>query len=197
METFVRVPGRSAEDALRYASGLGGEFGLAVPVGLIMGVGPLVVRALAEHGPVLVEVPISRPGPEVSEAVRRLGRLGAAWVVVDASSGVEAVSSGVAAAAGVGVRVAAATLQPSIDDAASLRLFGGSRGSVVSRLSRAAVGVGAVGVMCTLSDLGVVAGLEAFRFAFVGSRDELEEAGRRGADAALVTDPGIAAGLIE
>lgn len=196
METFVRVPGRSAEDALRYASGLGGEFGLAVPVGLIMGVGPLVVRALAEHGPVLVEVPISGPGPEVFEAVRRLGRLGAAWVVVDASSGVEAVSSGVAAA-GVGVRVAAATLQPSIDDAASLRLFGGSRGSVVSRLSRAAVGVGAVGVMCTLSDLGVVAGLEAFRFAFVGSRDELEEAGRRGADAALVTDPGIAAALIE
>lgn len=197
MEAFVRLPGRSAEEAVRHATGSKKGFGWAVPVGLIMGVGPLVVRALAEHGPVLVEMPIMGSEHQVSEAVRRLGRIGAAWVVVGAASGVEAVAAAASAAAGVGTRVAVTTLEPAIDDAASTRLFGNSRGSIVSQLARAAVGAGASGVLCTLPDLGVVAGLETFRFAFVDSPDQFRSAEQRGADAALITDPGVAGALIE
>lgn len=183
---FARLPGRSAEDAVRSAVSAG-TGGFAVGQDLLAGPGPVVIAAL--DGEVIVLAGLHGAPEPASVAARRFRGFGATWVSVQAADGpalIEAVAS-------TGLGVVAATLRHGQDDAEAAKVGGRSRGKTVSRLAGIAASAGAGGVLCDISDLGVVADVApgAARFVWVDAPEEAVEAVERGAshlivDAAMV-----------
>ncbi|HAX82046.1 MAG TPA: hypothetical protein DCY40_05730 [Actinobacteria bacterium] len=157
VESYVRLDARTAEEGYLQAKSWAGAAGAAIDSALLFGVGPAVIGALDELGPVLVIPPLSGSPAAVGAAAERLARFGASWITVASNSGVEAMRAAVAAVAGAGCRVAVETLPVGIDDAAAAALVGSARGRHVSRLVAAGAGAGVDGVVCAWGDLGVVA----------------------------------------
>lgn len=188
---------RTAGDAVREAERIAGSVrGFAVGADLLLGPGPGVVGALARLGEVTTLLALHGTADSVGRATGRLADYGARWIAVHALSEVGVMEAAVEAATASGAAVVAATLDPRVDDARAVALgLGRSRGAVVSRLAKHAAGAGAVGVLATLADLGVLAqvspGLERIGFG-VSSLEALDEARRRGAD--LVVVPSALAG---
>lgn len=191
MEVYLRLSGRSAEEAFVQAKEIGGGVGLAVDVDLVSGIGPALVSALDELGPVMVLAALSGAPGQVGVAAARLARLGASWITVSALAGPAAVEAAVAAVAGTGCGVAVSTVPPGVDSAAVAVLTGSSRGRLVSRMAKVADGAGASGVIAEVADLGVLAqvapGLVRIVAASPGAED-WEEAERRGAGVLVLTD---------
>jgi hypothetical protein len=199
VERYVRLDARGAEEAYLQAKSWAGSAGSAIDAGLLFGVGPAVVAALDELGPVFVLAPISGPPRTVGAAVERLVRLGASWVTVAATAGGPALQAAVEAAGTAGCRVAVETVPVGIDTAAAAALFGGPRGKQVSRLAALGAGTGVAGVVCSWGDLGVVAQVAPDLTRILDSGGEAVrwgEAAARGAgvlvlpDAALLTQCG-------
>lgn len=183
-ERYLRLGGSSAEGAVLAARAAGPGVGFAVDADLLAAVGPAVVSALDEVGPVLVGSALSGTPPVVGAAAARFGRLGASWITVASLAGAEAVRSAVAGVAGTGCRVVVETMGTTLGDAEVSALTGVARGRLVSRLAAMAAGAGAAGVWCALPDLGVVAQVapDLVRVCPVGDdADEAGEAERRGA----------------
>ncbi len=190
VEAYVRVSARTAEDAVREVRGWSGRAGAALDAGLIMGVGPAVVAALDEIGPVAVLFPLSGPPQAVAAAASRLARFGAAWVTVAAPAGGDAITAAVEAVAGTGARIAVETLPVAVDDSAAAALIGSTRGRLVSRMAVAAAAAGASGVVCGISDLGVLAQVAPQLIGVVDGLDDdrrVGEALSRGAGVVVVS----------
>lgn len=188
---FVRMPGRSAEDAVRRSRTMGNGYGFAVDVDLLAVAGPAIVAALDEQGPVIVMSPLTGSPERVGAAAARLARYGAAWVAVDAAAGSAVIAAAVAGVAGTGCGVAAATLPPHADDVVVAATHGTTRGKVVARLARVAAGAGASAVIGVAGDIGVVASV-AGDLAVIAETFDDETAGdalRRGAVALVVPEP--------
>jgi hypothetical protein len=118
VEVYLRLSGRSAEEAYVQAKEIAGGVGLAVDVDLVSGIGPALVSALDELGPVMVLAALSGPPGQVGVAAGRIARLGASWLTVSALAGPAAVEAAVAAVAGTGCGVAVSTVPPGVDSAA-------------------------------------------------------------------------------
>ncbi|HSM02663.1 MAG TPA: hypothetical protein VK960_09545 [Acidimicrobiia bacterium] len=185
------LPGRGAEEAVRVATALDGAAGFAVGQDLLAGPGPAVVAALADLGEVLVLAGLQGDPGRAASAARRYAGYGAGWVSAQASDGAAVIE----AVASAGVAVVAATVRHGIDDAEAARIGGRSRGRAVSRLAEIAAAGGAAGILCDLSDLGVVSqvapGLE--RFVWVDTPREAVEAAGRGAERIMVDAAAVAA----
>lgn len=154
---LMRLPGRSAEEAVRAASSAPGAAGFAVGVDLLAGPGAAAVGALSRLGRVLVLWAIHGSASDVAAAVARLAGFGPSWIAVHAVSGEEALGAAVEAARGSSAEIVAATLDPAVDDARATALgLGASRGRMVSRLAARARDAGASGVLCALGDVVVV-----------------------------------------
>lgn len=181
---LVAVPGRTAEDAVRTAVGAGDVAGFVVGPELLAGPGPAVVSALASQGPVMVLAGLHGDADRAATAARRFVEYGAHWVTTQAKDGPGLVSAVVAS----GVNTVAITLRHGQGDAEAASLFGSSRGRTVSRLAEMAVGAGARGILCDLSDLGVVAQVadEIDRFVWASTSVEAAEATERGATFVMV-----------
>ena len=184
------LPGRSAEDAVRAAAGIEGVAGVVVAADLLAGPGPAVIAALAANHDVLVLAGLHGDATRAAAAARRYGEYGAAWVTAQAADGPALLE----AAAASGVRFLAVTLRHGQGDAEAASIGGRSRGKAVSRLADSAVRAGAEGVLCDLSDLGVVAQVapNASRFVWVDGPAEAIGAARRGAEYVIV-DAAVAA----
>jgi len=192
VDLFVRLSGRSAEEAFVAARGIGSAAGFAVDVDLVTGIGPALVSALDELGPVLVLAALVGPAPAVGAAAGRLARLGASWVTVSAMGGAAPVAAAVAAVSGTGCGIAATTLATGLEPAEVASLTGSTRGRLVSRLAEVAAGAGATGIIGTSADLGVLAQVapEVIRIVDAGpGAAEWAEAERRGAGVLVLPDP--------
>jgi orotidine-5'-phosphate decarboxylase len=193
VEVYVRLSGRTAEEAFLAAREIGGAAGFAIDVDLVAGIGPALVSALDELGPVMVLGGLSGPPPLVAAAAGRLARLGASWVTVSALAGATAVAAAVEAVAGTGCGIAAATLSVGLDATEVTSLTGTSRGRLVSRLAAAAAGAGATGIVGSLADLGVIAQVAPGTIGIVDAGPEAAEwaeASRRGAGVVVLPGPG-------
>lgn len=192
MELFVRISGRTAEEAFVSARAVGGAAGFAIDVDLVAGIGPALVSALDELGPVMVLASLSGPAPAVGAAAGRLARLGASWVTVSALGGAAAVAGATAAVSGTGCAIAATTLAAGMTPAEVASLTGSTRGHLVSRLTAIAAGAGARGIIGTAADLGVIVQVAPEMVGIVdGGSDAKEwaEAQRRGAAVLVLPDP--------
>ncbi len=152
----------SAADALDLARGLVDQAtGFKVGLELLMGPGPGVVAAVRELGrPVFVDAKLHDIPATVERAARRLGRLGARWLTVHASGGDDMVRAAVEGLTSQApdAGVVAVTVLTSLDEARLARVIGsGSVGRQVARLASLADDAGAEGVVCSVSELGVVA----------------------------------------
>jgi len=185
------LPGRSAEQAVRAAAALEGGPGLVVGADLLAGPGPAVVAALADLGEVLVMAGLHGDPAQAASAARRYAGYGATWVSVQAADGpaiVEAVSA-------TPIGAVAATVRHRLGDAEAASIGGRSRGRAVSRLAEVAAAGGAVGILCDLPDLGVIAQVAPglVRFVWADTPDEAVEATRRGAERVIVDADAVAA----
>jgi orotidine-5'-phosphate decarboxylase len=188
---LARLPGRSAEEAVRAAKATAaGVGGFAVGVDLLAGPGAPLLGAIARIGPVASLWAVHGDGDDVASACARLAEFGATWIAIAASSGSNALAAGVAATSGTAARVAAYTVEPDLDDAAVASLgLGRSRGAAVSRAAKAAHQAGVTTILCATRDLGVVAQVaESAETIVVGARapGEVEEALDRGATFVVV-----------
>ncbi len=188
MDVYVRLSTRSAEEAFASARTIGGDAGFAVDADLVTGVGPAIVSALDQLGPVFVAAVVSGSPTIVGATISRLARFGATWVTVAGSAGPKAVAAAVAGVAGTSCSVAVHTIPVSLDDATVATLTGSTRGKQVSRLAAVAADAGAAGVICAVPDLGVVATVAPGLTRIVDG-DVWQEASRRGADALLLPSP--------
>ncbi len=135
--------------------------GFKVGLELLMGPGPGVVAAVRELGrPVFVDAKLHDIPATVERAARRLGRLGARWLTVHASGGDDMVRAAVEGLTSQApdAGVVAVTVLTSLDEPRLARVIGsGSVGRQVARLASLADDAGAEGVVCSVSELGVVA----------------------------------------
>lgn len=192
MDAFVRVTGASAEDVVRRARSWAGRAGSAIDGAVLMEAGPAVIAALDETGPVLVLMPISGAPETVARAAARLARYGAAWVTVAATAGSKAIGAAVNAVAGTGARIVVETVPVGVDEAGATAIAAMSRGKLVSRLATLAGSTGAAGVLCAVSDLGVVAQVVPDLIAVAdGIKDAAgwREAEKRGAAVVVLDGP--------
>jgi len=176
------LPGRSAEAAVRTAAALPGMAGFAVGADLLAGPGPAIVAAF--EGDVLALAGLHGAPERAASAGRRLAGYGATWVTVQATDGPILIG----AVASTGVGVVATTLRHGQDDAEAAKVGGRSRGKAVSRLSEIAAEAGAIGVLCDLPDIGVVAQVagDLARFVVVDTPSEAAEAMARGGSYAVI-----------
>jgi orotidine-5'-phosphate decarboxylase len=153
------------DEAIDLARNLTGEVGwFKVGLELFGAHGPDAVRAVAEHGPVFLDVKLHDIPTTVERAAERLGALGVGLLTVHAGGGaamvaaaVEGLAAGSRAAGGGGTgRVLAVTVLTSMsdDDLASVNAPGAER--QVPALARLAVDAGAPGLVCAPRDLGRV-----------------------------------------
>ncbi len=191
---WVRLPHRSAEDAVRLATALPRPCGLVVTPALVAGPGPAVVAALAPLGPVMVLAGLHGDPDDGAAAARRLVDFGAAVVSVLAGGGTPVLEAVVAAI--TGDRVLAVTVWPGADDAAvAASRLGVSRGRAVSKIAAMAHRAGAGSILCEPGDLGVVDQVApgARRIVWgVASPEAAAAVFDRGA-AGVIIDPAVAA----
>jgi orotidine-5'-phosphate decarboxylase len=153
----------TAEEAVRLAERLAPYVGgFKVGLELLMGPGPATVVAIRQLGkPVFADAKLADIPNTVEGAARQLGALGARWITVHASGGVDMIKAAVAGLAegarGNEAGVLAVSVLTSLD-AAGLASVGvsGTVGKQTARLSRLAVAGGAEGVVCSVRELGDV-----------------------------------------
>lgn len=180
--------------------------GFKVGLELLMGPGPGVVAAIRQLGaPVFVDAKLHDIPTTVGRAARQLGKVGARWLTVHAAGGEDMIRAAIEGVAEYAPEagVVAITVLTSIDDAELARVGGvGSVGRQVARLASLAQEAGAEGVVCSVTELGVVAqaapGLvritPGIRPQGVSTDDQARvgtpgEAARRGADLLVVGRP--------
>jgi orotidine-5'-phosphate decarboxylase len=206
---LVALDFATAEEAVRAAKLLAPLVGgFKVGLELLLGPGPGTVAAVRELGaPVFVDAKLHDIPRTVERAARQLGGLGARWVTVHGSGGVEMMKAAAAGLAeGAGGRdagVLAVTVLTSME-AAQLTAVGiaGSPGKQTARLARLAALAGAEGVVCAVRELGDVGQVAprllkvtpGIRPEGVTSDDQARvstpaEAVRRGADLIVVGRP--------
>lgn len=153
----------TAEDALRLAERLAPHVGgFKVGLELLMGPGPATVAAIRHLGkPVFADAKLADIPNTVRAAARQLGALGARWVSVHASGGLDMIGAAVAGLAegarGNETGILAVTVLTSLD-ANRLASVGipGTVGKQTARLARMAAEAGAEGVVCAVRELGDV-----------------------------------------
>ena len=153
----------TAEHAVRLAQDLAGSVaGFKVGLELLMGPGPALLGPLHELGlPIFVDAKLHDIPNTVHKAARQLGRWGARWLTVHAAGGtamLEAAVSGLSEGAGARpAGVLAVTVLTSLDDAELARVgTPTTAGKLTSRRARLAAASGCEGVICSVSELGVV-----------------------------------------
>lgn len=150
--------------AVDLAERLAGEVaGFKVGLELFSGHGPGVVAAVAEHGPVFLDLKLHDIPTTVERAARRLARLGVGMLTVHALGGrgmVAAAVSGVRdGASEAGVQppaVLAVTVLTSLSPGDLEHLGLPPAEAEVPRLAALAVDAGADGIVCAPADLGPV-----------------------------------------
>ncbi len=136
--------------------------GFKVGLELLMGPGPATVAAVVRMGkPVFVDAKLHDIPNTVRAASRQLGRMGARWVTVHGSGGMEQLEAAVEGlSVGSGDReagVLAITVLTSLSDADLAQTgVSGSSGRQTSRIARLADSAGVEGVICAVKELGVV-----------------------------------------
>ena len=161
---IVALDVASAEDALRLARLVAPAVGgFKIGLGLLMGPGPGVTKAIASLGrPVFVDAKLHDIPSTVSRASEQLGRLGVRWVTAHGMGGaamLEAAVAGLQAgsrAAEAGV-LAVTVLTSSSRAGLSEVGIQGTTGTQTARLAKLAGATGCEGVVCPGLELGVVA----------------------------------------
>lgn len=153
----------TAEEAVRLAERLAPYVGgFKVGLELLMGPGPATVAAIRQLGkPVFVDAKLADIPNTVEAAARQLGALGARWVTVHASGGIDMIKAAVAGLAegarGNETGVLAVSVLTSLDGAGLASVgVSGTVGKQTARLARLAAGAGAEGVVCSVRELGDV-----------------------------------------
>ena len=156
----------TGDEALRLANSLHPHVdGFKVGLELLMGEGPAVVSRVAALGaPVFVDAKLHDIPNTVAGAATRLGSIGARWVTVHASGGVEMMRTAVealAAGSGGGAGVLAVTVLTSLDEAALAAVgFANSPTEHVMAMARLAAVAGAEGVVCAVPEVVAVKALD-------------------------------------
>ena len=156
----------TAERAARLAEGLGAHVGgFKVGLELLTGPGPRIIGVLARLGkPVFADAKLHDIPNTVRAAARHLGEAGARWVTAHAAGGAAMLAAAVEGlAAGAGARQAgilAITVLTSHDqDSLAATGVTASPGRLTARRARLAAEAGAEGVITSVRELGVVAGV--------------------------------------
>jgi orotidine-5'-phosphate decarboxylase len=148
------------DEAEALARRLAGEVGVfKVGLELFGAHGPEAVRAIAQHGPVFLDVKLHDIPTTVERAAQRLGALGVALLTVHAGGGapmVRAAVEGLAAGGAGGGRVLAVTVLTSMSDDDLASVNAPAAATQVPALARLAVDAGAPGLVCAPRDLGRV-----------------------------------------
>ena len=160
---LVALDVSTAEEAVRLAERLAPHVGgFKVGLELLMGPGPAVVAAVRRFGrPVFVDAKLADIPNTVEAAARQLGALGARWVSVHASGGLDMIKAAVAGlkegARGNETGVLAVSVLTSLDGA-NLASVGvsGTVGKQTARLARLAAAGGAEGMVSSVRELGDV-----------------------------------------
>ena len=152
-----------AEAAVRLARRLVDEVGgFKIGLGLLHGLGPATVSAIAElDKPVFADAKLHDIPSQVEAGARRLGRWGARWVTAHATGGASmlaAAATGLADGSGGRGGVLGVTVLTSLD-ASDLAHVGISAtpGKLVSKMARVVSAAGCEGVVCSPRELGVIA----------------------------------------
>jgi orotidine-5'-phosphate decarboxylase len=161
---LVALDVSTAEEAVRLARVLFPHVGgFKVGLELLMGPGAAVVAAVAALGkPVFADAKLHDIPSTVTRAARQLGRLGARWVTVHASGGSRMLAAAAAGleegAAGRTAGLLAVTVLTSMtaDDLVETGASG-SPGRQTARLAKLAAATSCEGVICSPSELGVIA----------------------------------------
>jgi orotidine-5'-phosphate decarboxylase len=153
----------TAEEAIRMAERLAPHVGgFKVGLELLMGPGPATVAAIGRMGkPVFADAKLADIPNTVRAAARQLGALGARWVSVHASGGLDMMRAAIAGlsegARGNKTGVLAVTVLTSLDgDRLASVGISGTVGKQTARLARLAAEAGAEGVVCAVRELGDV-----------------------------------------
>ncbi len=160
---LVALDVSTAEEAVRLAERLAPYVGgFKVGLELLMGPGPATVAAIRQLGkPVFADAKLADIPNTVEAAARQLGALGARWVTVHASGGLDMIKAAVAGLAegarGNETGVLAVCVLTSLDGAGLASVgVSGTVGKQTARLARLAAGAGAEGVVCSVRELGDV-----------------------------------------
>ncbi len=155
-----------ATQALELAEALSPHVGgFKVGLELLMGEGPRMIEEIGRFGlPVFADVKLHDIPNTVIGAARRLGALGARWLTVHGSGGVEMIRAavdGLAEGSAGGGGVLVVTVLTSLDEA-MLRAVGVDRGvgGQVAQLSIQAGEAGAEGVVCSVGEIARVRGAD-------------------------------------
>ena len=153
----------TAEEAVRLAERLAPHVGgFKVGLELLMGPGPATVAAIRQFGrPVFADAKLADIPNTVAAAARQLSALGARWVSVHATGGLEMMRAAVAGLAegarGNPTGVLAVSVLTSLDGG-HLGSVGisGTVGKQTARLARLAAEAGVEGMVCAVRELGDV-----------------------------------------
>lgn len=153
----------TAEEAVRLAERLAPHVGgFKVGLELLLGPGPATVAAIRQLGkPVFADAKLADIPNTVEAAARQLGALGARWVSVHASGGLDMIKAAVAGlvegARGNETGVLAVAVLTSLDGPGLASVgVSGTVGKQTARLARLAAAAGAEGVVCSVRELGDV-----------------------------------------
>ena len=149
------------EEALALANDLEPVVGgFKIGLELLMGPGPRLVERLVEIGrPVFCDAKLHDIPHTVERAAAQIGKLGARWVTVHASGGVDQLRAAVdgLANAGAATGVLAVTVLTSLDAAAVAEVgFAEPPGPQVALLAGVAARAGVEGLVCSAADLADV-----------------------------------------
>lgn len=205
---LVALDVRTAEEAVRLATQVAPHVGgFKVGLGLLHGPGPGIVGAIARIGAVFADAKLHDIPTQTERAARRLGEYGARWVTAHAAGGLEMLESARSGLDAAGGGILAVTVLTSLDTQALTAIgFDRTPGKLVSKLAKVASAAQVEGVICSPSELGVVAevapelvrvtpGIRPEGAALDDQRRTAtpEEAIRRGADFIVIGRPIIAA----
>lgn len=153
----------TAEEAVRLAERLVDHVaGFKIGLELLMGPGPATVAVIRQLGkPVFADAKLHDIPNTVERAARQLGALGARWVTVHASGGVEMMKAAVGGlmdgSRGNEAGILAVGVLTSLDGAGLASVgVAGTSGKQVARLAKLARTSGVEGFVCSVGELGDV-----------------------------------------
>ncbi|MDX1510662.1 MAG: orotidine-5'-phosphate decarboxylase [Nitriliruptorales bacterium] len=147
------------DEAVALAAAVGPHVGcLKVGLELFTAHGPAAVRAVAEHGPVFLDLKLHDIPNTVARAAGRVAELGVAFLTVHASGGPSMIESAARVLEGSGTRLLGVTVLTSLANDELATIGQPDVAEQVPRLALVASKAGADGIVCAPTDVAALRG---------------------------------------